>query len=301
LDPESLDRLRKCHVRVLSQNVWNSFFEGGSCRTERPERLNAFCEYLRSEAFDIVAVQEQFVFGAGPMVLCTDADAWAEAMHSLGFIHQTSAVGVAPIVGMSSGLVVYSKLQIVSQKHTVFKGLRPFAGKGWLEVEVELPEGGPHSRLTVVNVHQEHSNEPKWKAVRETQWRELAARLSELLLQDGASAQQPVVMVGDFNVCSDECGRALDGSEEYTAMTGAFAASGLGRNLVSVQEFPSVRQEYLEDAPEGVTSQSLDHAFVSARLGELSASARIVDTRGTNGLPVSDHRAVKVELSGVAV
>ena len=285
----SVDRLRKGHVRLISQNIWNSFFEGGSCRNERPERLSAFCEYLQGEDYDVVACQEQFVFGGGPLIARTDADAWSDAMSSLGFVHQTSAAAIAPCIGMSSGLVVYSKLPIVRHRHTPFSKHRPFAHKGWLEVELKLPEGAPQSSFTLVNVHLEHSHEPSWKAVREAQWRQLTARLSQL--------SAPVVMAGDFNVCSDEFGQAVDGLAEYSAMTSAFSAAGFEANLVAAaQGLPSVRYEHLEDAPAGISRQTLDHVFVSAPIGEHASSARIVDTRGASGLPVSDHRAAHIEL-----
>merc|ERR1711970_562078 len=100
---------------------------------------------------------------------------------------------------------------------------------------------------------------------------QLTARLSELSPQvsspSSPSLHTPVVMVGDFNVCSDEFGQALDGGAEYTAMTNAFSAAGLSMNLVKPGSgLASVREEFVEDAPAGVVRQSLDHVFVSAAL-----------------------------------
>merc|ERR1712176_1284265 len=100
--------------------------------------------------------------------------------------------------------------------------------------------------------------------------------------------------------CSDQFGRAIDGLQEYYEMTAHFQGVGLSGDLVKGSEQTSVREEYVEDAPWGVTRQTLDHVFVSQFVMHGTqgqpTSARIVDTRGKHGRVVSDHRGIALDL-----
>ncbi|CAK0837508.1 unnamed protein product [Prorocentrum cordatum] len=301
-------------VRLLSQNVWNSFFAGGP---GRGERLRALVEFLRGHEVDVVVVQEMFAMGLGPLVDCVDADAAAEAMRGLGFVYQTRPLETLPQVGQSSGLAVYSKLPIRREAHGVFSASctrslaargpscvwptvthrRAVSCKGWLGAELELPaaRGQAPRRLMVLSTHLEHAHDPRWREVRERQWRELAARASALSEEGwgGSSLGPLVVLVGDFNVCGSEAGERLDGGAEYAALREALGAAGLPEALVEqARGLPTLRPEA---GPAGLRC-SLDHAFVSASLAARGARAAVLDTRGDDGLPVSDHCGVVVEL-----
>ena len=131
----SVPTCQKRPLRVLSQNVWNSFFAGGP---ERKARLMAFREELERLQVDVVIVQEMFVFGLGPLCLQGDAEDAGQLLLQLGFVHQTSPTATRPLLGQSSGLVVYSKYPIKKEKHEVFASRRSVTAKGWLEVVIVI-------------------------------------------------------------------------------------------------------------------------------------------------------------------
>ena len=122
-------------IRVMSQNIWNSFFAGGP---GRHARLMAFFEELERLRVDIVIVQEMFVFGLGPWCVKSEAEAARELLLELGFRHQTCPTATQPLLGQSSGLVVYSKYPIVREHHEAFATRRSVTAKGWLEVVIDL-------------------------------------------------------------------------------------------------------------------------------------------------------------------
>lgn len=274
----------------MSQNVWNSFFAGGP---DRFARLRALHEFLERHAVDVVVTQEMFVLGLGPLVDQSDADAAAESMSSLGFKYQTMARATLPTFGQSSGLVVYSKLPITQETHNVFAARRSVSCKGWLEVELELgppSSNGSVSRMVLMDTHLEHAHEPRWRAVREQQWRQIAASAADAVRR--LPGRPLVAVFGDFNICSDAVGQHLDGGTEYEALRSALANAGLPCDLVRSPDLPTLRPP---PANENIRC-SVDHVFVSAALEEQGASAHVVDTRGQGGLAVSDHRGVLVEL-----
>lgn len=290
-------------LRVLSQNVWNSFFAGGP---RRRKRLQAFGEFLQLHEVDIVVVQEMFVFGLGPVMDKVDAEAAADLMHNLGFIHQTSFLHTLPKWGQSSGLVVYSKLPILREEHHVFPPhmRRSLSCKGWLETELELPMPAPNGsrkggtaprRLVLLDTHLEHAREASWRRVREQQWQQLAARVRELL-QDTTGQGSLVAVLGDFNVCNDDFGKLVDGGAEYAALQGAMTDAGLPHDLTAEPSMPTLRE------PQNGKKLrcSVDHAFCTSMLNQqATGAAQVLDTRGLDGLAVSDHRAVLLELHGV--
>lgn len=80
-------------------------------------------------------------------------------------------------------------------------------------------------------------------------------------------------------------------------MSKAFHDAGLTPDLIHVPKSAtrgSVRIKYLEDAPKGVTRQTLDHVFVS-RASSNGTLAEIVDTRSGDRI-VSDHLGVSINL-----
>ena len=123
------------HIRVMSQNVWNSFFAGGP---GRGARLVAFKEQLERLSVDILIVQEMFVLGFGPFADSSETDEAHRLLLQLGFVHQTSPKASLPWIGQSSGLVVYSKYPITQEHHGTFAHRRSVTAKGWLEVVVDV-------------------------------------------------------------------------------------------------------------------------------------------------------------------
>eukprot|EP00927_Polykrikos_kofoidii_P055801 TRINITY_DN50001_c0_g1_i1.p1 TRINITY_DN50001_c0_g1~~TRINITY_DN50001_c0_g1_i1.p1 ORF type:complete len:347 (-),score=76.15 TRINITY_DN50001_c0_g1_i1:36-1076(-) len=278
-------------VRILSQNVWNSFFAGGP---NRAARLKAFADHLTRLDVDVVVAQEMFVLGLGPLMDCGDALAASDAMYDLGFVHQTSAFSTLPSFGQTSGLVVYSKLPIVSEAHDVFAERRSVSRKGWQTVELDVSglvdDKGSPDRLVLLNTHLEHAHEPPWRIVREQQWRQLASSAAEKVR--GFRESPFVLAMGDFNVCSEDVGERLDGGAEYAALRSEFAEAGLPCDLVESPLQPTLRQPPTDEA----LRCSLDHVLVTVALQDRGACAKVVDTRGADGLLVSDHRGVLVEL-----
>ena len=106
------------------------------------------------------------------------------------------------------------------------------------------------------------------------------------------SGRGPLAMVaGDFNVCGSEFGQRLDGLEEFRSLRLAMQFAGFPYELPLASE----RLGTLRVAPENELRCSPDHIFVTHSLNEQCVSAVVVDTRGRNGLMVSDHLALLVE------
>ncbi|CAJ1441828.1 unnamed protein product [Effrenium voratum] len=264
-------------LTILSQNLWNSFYVGGP---DRQQRLQAFKEYLRRYPVDIVVVQEMFTFGLGFLCEKSEAEEVALFMHELGFYFQTSSTATTPFVGQNSGLVVYSKLPLTAENHGVFQQRRSVSAKGWLQVEVQVGE----RRLQILTTHLEHAHQPRWRAVRESQWRQVAAI--------AAASTDLRMLSGDFNVCGQEFGQALDQATEYHSMVSTLAAVGLTQELpdASSLQMPTLRSDKKEEL-----RCSPDHIFVTSALKECNVKALVVDTRGDDGRVVSDHRGLLAE------
>ncbi|CAK8991204.1 unnamed protein product [Durusdinium trenchii] len=215
---ESAEQLAATHQRqiaILSQNMWNSFYAGGP---QRLERMQAFKEFIQEAPADILVLQEMFTFGLGPLCEKSEAELFQQWMWECGFLYQTSSLATMPFLGQSSGLMICSKKPIFSERHRIFTERRTVTAKGWLEVEVQLSS----MDLVILTTHMEHAQTPKWRRVREQQWREVVDRVKELLLE-----KDSVIVVGDFNVCGQELGIALDGGSEYKSMVASFAQCGL--------------------------------------------------------------------------
>ncbi|CAE7811330.1 unnamed protein product [Symbiodinium sp. CCMP2592] len=293
---------QKRPLRVLSQNVWNSFFAGGP---ERKARLMAFREELERLRVDVVIVQEMFVLGLGPLCLQGDAEDAGQLLLQLGFVHQTSPTASRPLLGQSSGLVVYSKYPIKKEKHEVFESRRSVTAKGWLEVVIVLGSAdGSEAKqlkqlllfareLTIFNTHLEHSHHPSWVCVRQDQCRQLAKRAREVLAEESASSTAYAMVVGDFNVCSNEFGQQLDGSAEFQALQVAMQSAGFPAELP--QWFDAERPGTLRPAPDGKLRCTPDHMFVTCKLKDCCVSSSVADTRDRNGLEVSDHLGLIAE------
>lgn len=294
---ESLPSTPTCQkrpLRVMSQNVWNSFFAGGP---ERKARLMAFREELQRLCVDVVIVQEMFVFGFGPFCLQGDAEDAGQLLLQLGFVHQTSPTATRPFLGQSSGLVVYSKYPIKKEKHETFASRRSVTAKGWLEVVIDLgsPDGAEARELLLFNTHLEHSHHPRWVRVRQDQCRQLTQRAREVLAEESASSTAYAMVVGDFNVCSNEFGQQLDGSAEFRALQFAMQSAGFPAELPQSFDEEGPEPGTLRPAPESGLRCTPDHMFVTYKLNDCCVSSSVADTRDRNGLEVSDHLALIAE------
>lgn len=270
-------------VTIVSQNMWNSFYAGGP---QREKRLEAFRKLLETQgkAVEILVLQEMFAFGLGPFCDKSEVELLQEWTTDLGFVHQTSPLVTMPWLGQSSGLLICSKEPILSEQHHVFQQRRRVTSKGWLEVEVQLAS----MKLVIITTHLEHAHSPHWRRIRESQWREIAERLK--VLKDDY-----VILLGDFNVCGEDFGRALDGAEEYHALLSSMARAGFsheGFPRSSGSEMPTLR-------PQNDVSlrSSPDHIFVSPKLKHRSLTVALWDMDHLEQIH-SDHRAIMATFNG---
>ena len=101
------------------------------------------------------------------------------------------------------------------------------------------------------------------------------------------------MVVGDFNVCSNEFGQQLDGSAEFQALQFAMQSAGFPAELP--QSFDAERPGTLRPAPNSKLRCTPDHMFVTCKLKDCCVSSSVADTRDRNGLEVSDHLGLIAE------
>ena len=195
-------------IRLCTYNLWGHYFVGNF--SDHEERYEAFADSMKP--FDIVLVQEVFLLRTGPLVFSKYAEALIRKMAARGFRYRSDLQASLPMVfGQSSGVVIFSRVPVVSTKAEVFRswGWKEGAtNKGFAYVEVLL-EG---RRLFVFNLHLDaHS-----ARTREQQIREVLNTIEVL------PKPSFLVIGGDFNLDAPAASTSVL-SKEYQTMRSVLA------------------------------------------------------------------------------
>eukprot|EP00931_Biecheleriopsis_adriatica_P122855 TRINITY_DN97901_c0_g1_i1.p1 TRINITY_DN97901_c0_g1~~TRINITY_DN97901_c0_g1_i1.p1 ORF type:complete len:334 (+),score=62.78 TRINITY_DN97901_c0_g1_i1:48-1049(+) len=279
-------------VRLLCQNVWNSFFAGGP---DRVARLIALQEFVHQNNIDVLVTQEMFSFAFGPFVDAGEVRMFGERMGEVGLVYQTSPLASLPLLGQNSGLAIYSRFPIVEESHGTFNQRRAVSAKGWQEVAIELEseeERQVPKRLMLINTHLEHAHSQEWRDVRRDQCQQLAGRAAHL----HERGDEFLAVLGDFNICEHAPWQKHgDGTSEYEVLRQVLRSSGCQEDLFGGgSQVPTMRS--MPDAPPFAP----DHFFASGRLRERIHQASVIDTRGRDGCAISDHFGLLIELRSQA-
>jgi len=255
-------KLTENTIRVLSQNAWCSYFAGGKGKTER---LNLFANCLEKHAYDVILLQEVFIFGFGRSGTdITHYRTITEHMQNHGYsYHSDPFKSLASNIGQNSGLIVFSKypFDLNSTYFETFRDRRTFSAKGFQHVTVEFGNDQVH----FINTHTEHKD-------KEMRRKQLVQIFNYV---DRTFANEKVVISGDFNICQETQ------EDQYSALQALFEPYP---NIFFDLEGASYRQEV--DAVAEVNVRKIDHVFTNADM--VPESARYVDFHEEDSI-VSDH------------
>ena len=220
--------------------------------------------------FDIALIQEAYIFKAGLTVFTQCASLLIAVMEKQGFFYRTSLVDfVAPYVGKSGGIVIFSRIPLartISKLYKNYSILGILENRGFVVGEYYL-----NSRhLHVVNTHLD----PDGVQARALQVQELLVYLQKI------DERSLIVVAGDFNI-DNNYPTTSNTSKEYKDLLQAMSIAGL------MPVFP-VRIET------NIDGGNYDAIFTSSNV-EVAKKEIIRLVTKTNHL-VSDHFALAVEL-----
>lgn len=131
----------KTRVRVLSHNVWCHMLQQWYT-PPAAKRLRCLAEEIRARDYDVVMLQELFLFRLGPLASTLAFEAFAQAMIASGYRLVADPRDSLPFVGQNSGLAIFSKLDVEREPAS-----RSFAVTG----EKVCRKGYVHAQLKVGN------------------------------------------------------------------------------------------------------------------------------------------------------
>lgn len=282
-------------VRVLTQNLWCHYplsivkpFAGAQPGWAFKARIDGFGEHVREAGYDVVLLQEVFLFKLGPFGTTANFEYAAAAMSRAGLRYYTDpleSMSPARWFGQNSGLVIFSRhpiLASVSENMVTSEGNNT---KGYVTATVRLGGTGPAVRFVCTHLDSRNDHSRRAQVV------QLCDRLVSMHQQQ---PEVPSVVAGDFNVCPQVLGRGgYDDGGQYHHLATNVGRVGL-RDLYSAQESEATQEE-----------ATLDHIFLAlAGAGGAAPTGpawRVVDRRivtvaNSAGLMVSDHRGVAAVL-----
>ena len=128
-------------IRVLSHNVWCHMLQQWYT-PPAAKRLRCLAEEIRARDYDVVMLQELFLFRLGPLASTLAFEAFAQAMIASGYRLVADPRDSLPFVGQNSGLAIFSKLDVEREPAS-----RSFAVTG----EKVCHKGYVHAQLKVGN------------------------------------------------------------------------------------------------------------------------------------------------------
>ena len=221
----------------------------------------------------------------GPFSQQSYVDTFLEELGKMGFSYFTNPYEGVParrkvVFGNNSGLLIASKLPIVSSKAEIFKeGRETLNFKGFLRATVELKGGEEVHFLTC------HLNSRKKPNLRKQQLKQLYGEVERLKEEDlRARKTSGFVIAGDWNICSKGV-KENDNGREYNELTSLF------HPLIDIFDHADYQNKYtyLED-------QSFrDHCFLSPHYDV--SHHHLVDWRTKDDFPCSDHLGLSLTLT----
>mmetsp|Transcript_7972 Transcript_7972/g.18476 ORF Transcript_7972/g.18476 Transcript_7972/m.18476 type:complete len:349 (+) Transcript_7972:123-1169(+) len=278
----------KMTVTMLSHNVWCHYLQQWYAPSSS-KRLSGLLSAIDKGDYDVVCVQELFLFRLGPFCISDNYEQFSRGMSRLGYIHQTDPRPSLPLLGQNNGLCIFSKLPFtsppVSQDFATSGEL--VCTKGFSRATIEF-RGAP---LHIVTTHMDSKKKPK--NVKEIQAGEIASALQPLLASTSSKRQVRCVVAGDFNICSR--GTKDDGTQ-YRVLKAALAP------MTDVYDGPEIASTRRPDTKPWARGKkkgkeggaAIDHVFVSQGLE--CDSPNVTDIRCSDGTVVSDHLGLEVEL-----
>jgi endonuclease/exonuclease/phosphatase family metal-dependent hydrolase len=167
---------------TLTVVSWNVFLRPGILKDGQMQRVDHIANYLISTEADVLVLQEVFHRKASKR-LCTMLS---------GYYPFVTSRGKTSFFGVSSGVVIYSKDSLLSEKQTYFSqhiGSDRLAKKGAVRAEIERSG----RRIHIIGTHLQAGGGEKRAEIRRKQLKRIAEKLVD-------SPSESVIFAGDFNI-----------------------------------------------------------------------------------------------------
>jgi endonuclease/exonuclease/phosphatase family metal-dependent hydrolase len=283
-------------LRVLTHNVWCHYPASlkpswrGAAETMPgyafAARLHLLADHIASAGYDVVAVQELFLYRLWPLA---DGDGnfnlFAERMANVGLIHRTDpkkSLHDDRWVGQNSGVAIFSRFEVLRTASVDFAvSAERNNTKGFVVVDVAVPAQTGSSATCTVRVMCAHLDSMNWPA-KSAQVKQLA---DHVVAARQAAAVDAEVLVGDLNICPQP---VYDDGANYRYLAEEMTRAGLQcarGDAVPLSTFV------------GDVEQTLDHVFVSPTAFGAAGAATpmqydVVRVRNDDGVTASDHFGV---------
>lgn len=162
---------------------WNVFLRPGFMPDNQMGRVDSISAYLNNSNADVLILQELFHFRARHRLIKT---------LSVRYPYHSN-VGKSSFLGVSSGVMIFSKTEIIREKHVYFKRAikaDQLAKKGGVLAVILINE----KPIEIIGTHLQAGGEEKGIEIRKTQIEQLKSLPS--------NKNQPTIFAGDFNISS---------------------------------------------------------------------------------------------------
>lgn len=255
------------NLHLVTYNLWCDLMKPHTVLDIR-ERIESLAEGIKY--FDIALIQEAYILNTGVAVVTKCASLLVAAMERHGFHYRTSIADfVAPYVGNSGGVVIFSRIPLVRTASRLYRNysiLQLADYRGFVIGEYSFNS----QHFYVVNTHLD----PHGVNARISQTKELIKATQNF------NTNSHVIVAGDFNI-DNHYPTTSNSSQEYQELLQTMNQAGLQ------SAFP-VRMKTNTDGG------SYDAVFTSSNVAVISKQIIKLVTK-SNKL-VSDHFGLAVEL-----
>jgi endonuclease/exonuclease/phosphatase family metal-dependent hydrolase len=160
---------------------WNVFLRPGILKDNQLGRVDSICAYLNNTGADVLVLQEVFHSKSRKRLI---------NLLSVEYQHHTK-VGYTSLLGVSSGVMVFSKHEILEEDHTYFKkakGSDALAKKGGVSALINYKG----EAVQIIGTHLQAGDGDKRNSIRKSQ----IVRLKKLDNQNSIVT----IYAGDFNI-----------------------------------------------------------------------------------------------------
>lgn len=256
------------HLQLVSYNLWCDYLKPHSI-LDISERIESLAEGIKE--FDIALIQEAYILNTGVAVITECASLLVTAMERHGFHYRTSIADfVAPYVGNSGGVVIFSRIPLVRTASRLYRNysiLQLADYRGFVIGEYSFNS----HHLYVINTHLD----PHGVNARISQAKELAATTQHL-----NNTNSHIVVAGDFNI-DNHHPTTSNSSKEYQVLLQTINQAGL-------QSVFPVRMETNTDGG------NYDAMFTSSNVAVITK--RIIKLVTKSKKLVSDHFGLAAEM-----